>query len=96
MEKRHVVITTDKDRRGVFCGLLVEHDEDCAIVVLEDAQMCVRWTIATRGVLGLANPGPTKDCRITPVIPKIRLDGVTAIMDMTPGAVERWRAQPWG
>jgi len=92
-EKRLVVVTTDKDRRGVFFGELVSEDESTAI--LKDAQMAVYWSAETRGVLGLASIGPQKGSRISPVVPRIRLNGVTAVMDTTQEAAEKWRQQPW-
>jgi len=94
-KKRMVVVTTDNTRRGVFFGELVKHDEKIEIAVLKDAQMAVHWSSATKGVLGLASIGPQKGSRITPIIPKIKLNGVTSIMDVTKEAVEMWRKEPW-
>ena len=91
---RFVVVTTDKDRRGVFGGELVSHEGDR--VVLRNAHMAVYWSAETKGVLGLASIGPQKGSRITPPVPRIALDGVTAVMDVTTEAVARWRAEPWG
>jgi hypothetical protein len=93
MEKRFVVVTTDHTRRGVFAGILVEHEGDR--VVLEQAQNCVYWSEETRGVLGLAAMGPQKGSRIGPSVLRLELDGVTAIMDATKEAREKWQSQPW-
>ena len=92
-QKKFVVVTTNKDRRGVFGGVLVSHNEDK--VVLLDAQMAIYWSCETRGVLGLASDGPQKGSRITPAVPKITLNGVTAVMETTPTAERRWRKGPW-
>ena len=92
-QKRMVVVTTDKDKRGVFFGELVSENEGA--VVLKDAQMAVYWSDSTKGVLGLASIGPQKGSRISPVIPQIKLRGVTAIMDTTEEAVKKWRAELW-
>ena len=92
-KSRFVVVTTDKDRRGVFFGEFLSKDGN--VVVLKDAQMAVYWPSSTRGVLGLAATGPTAGSRITPVIPQIELDGVTAVMNATCEAVTAWRSQPW-
>lgn len=92
-KKRMVVVTTDSSRRGVFFGELISHDKD--EVVLKDAQMAVYWSNQTRGVLGLASIGPQKGSRITPIIPEMELNGVTAVMDATPKAAKLWRKQPW-
>ena len=93
MEKRMVVVTTDSTRRGVFFGELQKHEND--ICVLVDAQMAVYWSKPTRGVLGLASIGPQEGSRITPIVPRIVLNGVTAVMDATPEAAKKWRKQLW-
>ena len=90
---RWVVVTTDMNRRGVFAGELVQQTDDK--VVLVNAQMAIYWSVETRGVLGLAANGPAKGSRIGPPVPRIELDGVTAVIDMTSKAVRSWHAQPW-
>ena len=90
---RYVVVTTNKDRRGVFFGEFQSHKKD--VVILKNAQMAVYWSSATKGVLGLASIGPQKGSKITPPIPSIELDGVTSIMDTTVEAVNTWKSQPW-
>ena len=92
--KKYVVVTTDKDRRGVFFGQL-ESNDGKGNVVLCDAQMAVYWSSATRGVLGLASIGPQEGSRITPIIPRIELNGVTAIMDSTQKAINQWKKSKW-
>jgi hypothetical protein len=92
-KKRIVVVTTDKDRRGVFCGDLVSEEE--GVVVLKSARMAVYWSTETKGVLGLASIGPQKGSRITPVVPKIKLNGVTSVIDCTKEAVKKWGAGIW-
>ena len=93
MKKRMVVVTTNKDRRGVFFGELVMHEND--IVILKDAQMAVYWSAETKGVLGLASAGPQRGSRITLSVPKIELNGVTSVMDCTEKAIKEWRAEKW-
>jgi len=98
MEKerfRKVVVTTDKDRRGVFFGTLLEHDIKASTCVLVDARMCLYWSSATRGVLGLAAIGPQKGSRVTPSVPRLELNGVTSVIDATDGAVARWEIGIW-
>jgi len=92
-KKRFVVVTTDINRRGVFAGYLVSHKKD--IVVLTDAHMAVYWSDETRGVLGLANLGPQAGSRITPVVPRLEVDGVTAVIDCTDAAMKLWQVAPW-
>ena len=91
---RSVVVTTDKDKRGVFSGELMPCKN--GKTVLRNARMAVYWSADVHGILGLAANGPSKSCRITPMIPKIELEGVTAVMDMTDAAVEAWAKEPWG
>jgi hypothetical protein len=93
---KNVVVTTDNVRRGVFGGTLAEHDAESDYVVLTDARMAVYWSADVRGVLGLAATGPSKSCKITPAVPRIELNGVTAVMDMTDVAAKAWAEQPWG
>ena len=96
MKDRHVVVTTDKDRRGVFFGTLISQDNERGLGTLEGAKMCVFWSQATKGVLGLASHGPAEGSKITPEIPRIELNGVTSIMDCTEIAVARWAGEIWG
>lgn len=90
---RPVLVTTDKDRRGVFAGLLEADDGDT--VILREVHMCVYWSPDVRGVLGLAAGGPTKSCRISKAAPRGRLNGVTAVVDLTPEAWAAWQGAPW-
>jgi len=93
VKKRMVVVTTDKDRRGVFCGEFVSESDD--VVELKNAHMAVYWSQETKGVLGLASIGPQKGSKITPPVPKIKLNGVTSVIDCTEEAVKKWKDQPW-
>lgn len=93
MAKRIVLVTTNKDRRGVFCGELLS--ERGSVIELKDARMAVYWSTAVKGVLGLASVGPQKGSRITPKVPRIKLNGVTSITDCTKEAVENWEKEPW-
>ena len=91
---RNVVVTTDASRRGVFAGKLERQDGEGNVRLL-DARMCVYWSTATRGVLGLAAIGPQEGSRIGPAVPSIELNGVTAVIDMTDEAVKKWEEEPW-
>lgn len=93
--KRFVVVTTDKDRRGVFGGYLESWDQDKAIAVLTGAHMAIYWSSETKGVLGLASIGPQEGSRITPAVPRIELNGVTSVIDCKEEAISEWIREPW-
>lgn len=90
---RPVLVTTE--HRGVFFGLLETQDDAAKTVTLTDAQMAVYWSADVNGVLGLAATGPSKSCRITPRVPRIVLQAVTAVIDATTEAEKAWRERPW-
>lgn len=89
--ERPVIVTTA--HRGVFFGY-AEGDTSGATVQLKRARMCIRWT-GTRGFMGLASDGPNESCRIGPAVDAIELRAVTAILEVTPAAVEAWEKAPW-
>ena len=93
--KKSVMVTTK--HRGVFFGYVDDtklgENESLAI---EDARMCVYWSPAMHGVLGLATQGPDSASRVGQAVPgETELLGVTAIFPVTPEATERWEAAPW-
>ena len=90
---RFVVVTTDINRRGVFAGFLESQEDDR--VVLAEARNCIYWSAETKGVLGLAAHGPQAGSRIGPAAPRLELNGVTAIVDVTEEAQKRWELEPW-
>lgn len=90
---RHVVVTTQ--HRGVFFGCLESESDGGKTVTLTGAQMCVYWSEDVRGVLGLAAGGPTRGCRVTAPVPRLRLSDVTAVMDAAAEAVTAWQDRPW-
>ena len=94
-KQRFVVVTTDSSRRGVFGGELISYDQDKQYVVLKNAKMCIFWNEETKGVLGLANPGPQKGCRLSPAVEKIEINGVTSVIDMSSEAIKQWDKQLW-
>jgi len=89
--KRHVVICTE--RRGVFMGRT--NATEPGPIVLEDARMCVYWTYAEKGVLGLAAQGPGVGCRVGPKVTRV-VDTAHTIIECTPEAVKAWELEPWG
>lgn len=95
MNNRIVLVTTDKDRRGVFCGELDSYDADKQCAVLTNARMCIYWSAETRGVLGLASIGPQHGSRVSPAVRRIELNGVTSVSDVSPEASREWEKEPW-
>ena len=96
-KKIPVLITTDKDKRGVFFGYINPEDLQNDNLEAEGVQMCVYWSTNVRGVLGLAANGPDKASRITaPVKGTALIKGVTFVAECSAKAVKAWKAQPWG
>lgn len=93
MNKKPVVITTE--HRGVFFGYVTDDTKLPSEVTLEGARMCVYWTATIKGVMGLAATGPSSDCRVSHAIPKFTAYKVTAVLECSPEAVEKWETAPW-
>lgn len=93
MKNKPVVVTTEN--RGVFFGYVTDDSKSPAQITIEKARMCVYWDTDTKGVLGLAANGPTKGCRITHAIPAMTAYKVTAILDCSPEATEKWEQSVW-
>ncbi len=91
----HCLMTTDKDKRGVFIGILGAYDTASKVARVRECRMVVEWSVATRGVLGLAAKGPQEGCRITDPVPLARIEGVEFICRMYPNAVEKVDAAKW-
>lgn len=86
-----VIVTTQ--HRGVFFGYGVP--SDAATIRIERARMVVYWSADVRGVVGLANTGPTNGCRIGHQAPAITLRDVTAVIEVSDEAVQKFEAAPW-
>ena len=84
-----VVVTTNKEQRGVFGGYLAKQDGDK--VTLTQAQNCIYWSAETRGVFGLAVTGPADGSKIGPAVPELELVGVTSVSRTTAEAEKRWK-----
>lgn len=91
-KQRAVIVTTEF--RGVFFGFMDGEVKDSS-VVLKQAQNCVYWSSDVRGFMGLAANGPTKSCKVGPAVPSITLNKVTAVVEVTPEAAEKWMRAPW-
>jgi len=85
-----VVVCTDK--RGVVFGYTT--NAHARPIVLTTARMCLYWSSDVGGVFGLAEKGPTKDCKISATAPKLSLEGVTAVFEVDPIAEKAWAKAP--
>jgi len=88
---RAVMVCTDK--RGVFFGYAEDTNGDR--ITLTKARMCIYWSQATKGVLGLAAAGPKDGCRISPPVPAIELRGITCVVECSVDAAAAWETAPW-
>lgn len=95
-KKKKVVVTTDKDKRGVFYGECEEIDYIPEVLKLGNARMAIYWPSETKGVLGLASIGPQEGSKITPPVPSILINGVTALMECSEEAIAQWEKGLWG
>jgi len=87
-DARPVIVCTDK--RGVVFGYCT--DTSARPITLTQARMALYWSSDVGGVFGLGEKGPTKDCKISAVLPEITLEGVTAIFTVDAIAEAAWRA----
>ena len=86
-----VIVTTDKDRRGVFFGRLsILPTEIPNTLTLVDARMVIYWP--SGGVVGLAAEGPPDKTRVSAACAAMALNGITSIQVCTTRASERWAA----
>ena len=85
---RPVIVTTL--HRGVFFGYA--DDTKCDAIQLKRARMAIYWG-TTRGLLELAETGPTPKSRIS-ARADLEVRSVTSVIEVAPAAVERWEAAP--
>jgi len=88
-----VIVCTDK--RGVIFGYA---KKDCpnkrGQIKLKQARMCLYWPASVGGVFGLGEIGPNADTKVSATLRKVRLEGVTAIFDVTKTAEAAWVDAP--
>jgi hypothetical protein len=86
-----VLITTQ--HRGVFAGL-IEDDQDLTATAmpLKQARMAIYFG-TTRGVLELAETGPTSKSRISAPADVPMLHDITAVFAITEAAWKAWKAK---
>ncbi len=92
VKEQVVMVTTEF--RGVFFGYMSEPPTNGSITI-KRARNCISWSNDVRGFLGLASTGPTKNCKIGPAVPSLTLNKVTAVVEVTSMAAEKWEGAPW-
>ena len=90
---RVIVITEGREGRRAYFGNLNYLDmPEGETVSLFNAREATHWEGAS--VFCLAKEGPTQRCRISPIIPYLRLNHVTAVLDCTVWAAREWQNYP--
>lgn len=85
-----VLVTTE--HRGVFFGY--EQSRTDTSIKLTRARNCLYWSADVKGFIGLAEKGPSANCKVGPAA-DIELFKITSICAVTPAAVEAWEKAPW-
>lgn len=93
MKKQNKPLVVTTALKGVFFGYGIP--SDFKTITLERARMCVYWSEATKGVLGLAATGPADGSKITPAVPSITLQDVTSCMEASEEASKAWEQGKW-
>lgn len=86
--ERPVIVTTE--HRGVFFGYAT--DTTGTTVILKRARMAIYFG-TTRGVLELAETGPTAKSKIS-ARADLDVRKITAVMEVTEAAAKAWEAHP--
>jgi len=85
-----VLITTV--HRGVFAGLIPDdQDLSAKAMPLQYAKMAIYWG-TTRGVMELAETGPTANSKISAPADIPMLHDITAIFAITDAAWQKWQS----
>jgi hypothetical protein len=92
IKQQPVMVTTEF--RGVFFGYMDEPPANGSVTI-KQARNCVYWSSDVKGFMGLAANGPTKNCKVGPAVPSITLNKVTAVVEVSPSAAEKWEGAPW-
>lgn len=88
MDERAVIVCTEY--KGVFFGYATDTTGD--VVHLKRARMAIRFG-TTRGVMQLAETGPTPASKIS-ARADLAVRKITAVMEATLTAVAAWEAAP--
>lgn len=86
--QRPVIVCTE--HKGVFFGY--SNDTSTDVIRLHRARMAIYWG-TTRGVMELAETGPTAKSRVS-ARADIEVRKITAVFEVTAEAVAKWEAKP--
>ena len=86
LAERPVIVCTE--HRGVFYGRAADTSGD--VIYLKGARMAIRFG-TTRGVMELAETGPTSSSKIS-ARADIEVRKVTAVFEVTQAAAAKWEA----
>ena len=90
MNDKAVLITTA--HRGVFAGLIPEdQDLTAKAMPLKQARMAIRFG-TTKGVMQLAETGPTSESKISAVADMPMLHDITAVFAISDAAWQAWQS----
>jgi len=85
-----ILVTTA--HRGVFAGLVsTDTDLGAKTLALKSARMAIYWG-TTKGVMELANSGPTTKSKISAPADIPVLHDITAVFEITEAAWAKWVA----
>lgn len=87
-KERPVIVCTEF--RGVFYGLAANTSGD--VIHLRGARMAISFG-TTRGVMELAETGPTDRSKIS-ARADVEVRKCTAVFEVTPEAAEKWESAP--
>lgn len=87
---KNVLITTK--HRGVFAGQIEDgQDINAEIMPVKNAKMAIRFG-TTKGVMELAETGPTSNSRISAKADIPSLRDITGVFDITVDAWSKWES----
>lgn len=88
-KERPVIVCTEY--KGVFFGYADKTRAD--IIDLKRARCCIYWSTDVGGFMGLAQKGPTRNCKIGATA-DLELRKITAVLEVTPEAEKAWVGAP--
>lgn len=96
IKEKPVPVIVCTEFKGVFFGYVDQFPQSIPTEIrLTKSKMCVYWSADVNGVMGLASKHKFTNCKITPEIPSILLNKITAIMEVSSEAERAWLKGCW-